>query len=908
MLTFLEETLNTIKKKHSDLSSIIFIFPSKRAGGFLKNYLKHNNLQTSFAPKIISIEEFIEELSDIKIIDTTELLFKSYDAYISTSPTTEKDDFEVYVSWATTLLNDFNEIDRYLIPPKQFFSYLNSIQDINHWYVQKKKTILIENYLSFWNSLYDFYKSLKQLLLKEGFAYQGLVYREAAESLEHYILSHGNKTHIFIGFNALNSAEQTIIQELLEIGNTEIFWDIDSHFYNDPKHTASYFIRKYTSEWKYYNNQPPKQIANNFETEKIISLVQTQKNIGQVKYIGQLLSKLSPQELSKTAIVLADEQFLKPLLYSLPPNVKNVNITMGILLKGFPSVVFFELLLSLHLNPTKTLYYKDVLAILNHPLATGLLSNTKQIVTQITKENLTYLSLSKLIDLDKDNQKKMLQLIFGDWQENSTTALKTCKELLIKLKKVFKNNSIEKVVLYELYNVFNKVEALNNDYLYLKKVKTVQNLFSELIAVTSIDFKGDAFHGLQIMGVLETRVLDFENIIIASVNEGVLPSGKSNSSFITYDLKQQFGLPLYTEKDAIYTYHFYRLLHRANNITLLYSNYTEGLNTGEKSRYISQLEIENYPKHTINKIVLTPSISVSKSTLKNVVKTDAVMERLKDIANKGFSPSSLTNYIRNPLDFYYQKILKINEINEVEETVAANTLGTIVHDTLEVFYKPLEGKFLSSEVLLKIKKQIDDEVTRQFKRTFKGGLFSKGKNLLIFEVAKRFVSNFIKFELSEIKAGNQIKIVKIENTLEANLTFPKFDFPMKIRGKIDRLDEYNGTLRIIDYKTGQVKQSDLEIIDWVHITSDYKYGKVFQVLAYAFMIQNEIPFEKAQAGVISFKNLTSGFLKYGQKTSMYSREKNQEITPETIENFITELKKLILEIFDPNIPFIEKEI
>jgi ATP-dependent exoDNAse (exonuclease V) beta subunit len=268
----------------------------------------------------------------------------------------------------------------------------------------------------------------------------------------------------------------------------------------------------------------------------------------------------------------------------------------------------------------------------------------------------------------------------------------------------------------------------------------------------------------------------------------------------------------------------------------------------------------------------------------------------------------LTSYIRNPLDFYFQKILKINAFEEVEETIAANTLGTIVHDTLESFYKPFEGVFLTSELLLKLKEHIHEEVTKQFRKTFKSGSFNTGKNLIIFEVAKRYISNFIDYELSEINAGNQIKILQIERTLAVEIPISEIDFPVRIGGKVDRVDEYNGQIRIIDYKTGKVEQSHLEIVNWSDITQDYKYSKVVQVLAYALMINKDMPISKFEAGIISFKNLNRGFLKFSTKEKPGGRTKNQEVTQETLELFIVELKKLILEITDPNIPFIEKEI
>lgn len=908
MVTFLQETLADIKKSHSDLSEITFILPSKRAGGFLMHELKKEASKTQFAPRIISIEEFIEEVSNVSIIDNTELLFKSYEAYLKTTSIIEKDDFETFSTWANTLLNDFNEIDRYLVEPEPFFNYLASIKTLERWGVNDEQTQLITNYLGFWKSLPEFYENIQALLLQENIGYQGMVYREAVANLEYYMNANGTKTHIFIGFNALNTAEQHILQELLETGNSIAYWDADNYFFQDTKHSASYFIRKYITEWNYFKNNEPKFIANNFEKPKYFQFVEVQKNVGQAKYVGELLSQLSEVEINKTAIVLGDENLLVPLLYSLPANLKSVNITMGVSLKNFPAVVFFELLFAIHLRNSETLYYKNILSILNHPLGNDLLPEAHSIADDLAKDNLTHISPQELFKLSKDQQKPMLQLLFEDWKNDGKNAINIALQILSELQKIHINHSVERTVLYQLTTIFSKIEALAQKYPYLKSIKTTLALFSELAASTSLDFEGDAYSGLQIMGVLETRVLDFENVIITSVNEGIFPSGKSNASFITYDLKQQFKLPLYNEKDAIYTYHFYRLLHRAERITLLYNNHSEGISTGEKSRFIRQLEIEKHAVHTIDKRILSPRVQLKPVSLKQVNKTEAVLQRLREIAEKGFSPSALTSYIRNPLDFYFQKILKLNEFEEVEETVAANTLGTIVHDTLETFYQPFENSILSVENLLKMKELIPDEVTKQFKITFKGGTFSKGKNLISFEVAKRYISNFIDREIADIKAGNTIKIIKIETDLTLEIPIPELNFPVKIHGKVDRVDKYNGQLRIIDYKTGLVNQGDVELVDWEELGLDYKFSKAFQILTYALMMNKEIPINNAEAGIISFKNLGSGFLKFGVKEKSGSRNKSQIITSETLDNFTIELKKLILEICDPNMPFIEKEI
>ncbi|QIE59824.1 PD-(D/E)XK nuclease family protein [Rasiella rasia] len=905
MLTFLEETLEHIQKTHQNLSDAVFILPSKRAGGFLKNYLRKTATSTQFLPKISSIEDLIQELSGLQIIDTTELLFKSYEVYKKTSSFKEKESFDQYAGWATTLLNDFNEVDRHLVDTQQFFDYLGSIKALERWNVTSQKTHFLENYVTFWKSLPLFYENLKAYLIENGVAYQGLVYREAVVAIEHYLHVNAQQQHYFIGFNALNVAEQQIIQAFLENGNSEVYWDAERSFVEDAAHSASLFFRRYTKQWKYFQQNNPQFISENFSGRKHINFVACQKNVSQLKYVGELLAKFSEEKLKNTAIVLADETLLLPLLHSLPQNVIHVNVTMGASLKTFPVTVFFESLLAVQSKNNSTYYYKDILKIIGHPVASKLIVS-KKIIAAISEENRSHYSLAQLLDIVEQQDKEIVTTLFNSFDDSPKKALVACEFLLQKLKGVIEKRSLENVVLFELHGIFTNLQSLEAKFDHLASLGALQELFLELIATTTIDFKGDAYEGLQVMGVLETRVLDFENVVLLSVNEGILPAGKSNSSYITYDLKKQFNLPLFTEKDAIYTYHFYHMLHRAKEVTMCYTNTSEGLNSGEKSRFLLQLEIEKQAQHVHSKFQVSPSLTFSSESLKTISKTESVQKRLQAIAAKGFSPSALTSYIRNPIDFYYQKVLGIKELDEVEETVAYNTLGTVVHDTLQHLYEPYCGTELSLEILKKLKSLASTEVAKQFSKSFSGGDISKGKNLIIFEVAKRYVHNLISLDESDLQSGNTIKIEHIESNLRVQLPISELSFPVHIHGKVDRVDSFNGQLRIIDYKTGSVHQGDLELVDWSTLNQDYKFSKAFQVLTYALMLHENHGFTSTQGGIISFKNMQGGFLKFCTKDS--SRTKNYNITEDTLLLFKEELKNLILEICNLDTPFTEKEI
>ncbi|MBJ6367363.1 PD-(D/E)XK nuclease family protein [Snuella sedimenti] len=921
MTTFIFDVLKDLQNNNATLSNITFILPSKRAGLFLKSQLAQITEETIFSPEIISIEAFVEDLSQLKKVTNTELLFEFYNTYVQHTKKETRDTFEPFSKWAQILLQDFNEIDRYLIPQERIFNYLSAIKEIElfHWSQEENQTDFIKNYLSFWNKLGSYYTNFTEQLLSKGIGYQGLIYRQAVEKLETYIKNNVNKQHVFLGFNALNTAEETIIQALLKRKLAKIYWDIDTVFIKNPLHDAALFTRQHKTNWPYFTENKFNWITNNYSKSKNISIYGVPKNIGQAKCIGSILNKIKKehQTLQNTAIVLGDENLLIPVLNSLPESIGPLNITMGFPLKSIPLASLFEIVFHIHKNTSGRFYYKDVINLLSHQYIRPLFKiddsdHASKIIETIDTNNIIYLTSERLKQI-AGSSNNYIDLLFSNWNKDIPKTLKNCQQLILAIKNHFDKSKASNLLsleyLYRFNELFNELIRLNSKYEHIHDLNALYSIYKELLSSETLDFQGEPLEGLQIMGMLESRVLDFETVIIASVNEGILPSGKTNNSFIPFDVKLENKLPTYKEKDAVYTYHFYRLLQRAKNIYLTYNTEADVLTAGEKSRFITQLELEGI--HNITHEIVTPQVPVIPSSLNTINKTKALHKELIKVAEKGFSPSSLTNYMRNPIDFYYQKILKIKEHDNVEETVAANTLGTVVHNTLEDFYKPLSDEFLTIEHVKNMKKDISKTVKHHFKDIYKEGDITKGKNLIIFEIAKRYVSNFLDLEIQDLKAGNQIKIIAIETDNKVVIDLPELDFPVRITGKVDRVDEYNGITRIIDYKTGRVDQNSVEIVNWGDITTDYKkFSKSFQVLSYAYMMQLsgqiQLPVE---AGIISFKNLNQGVLKFAKKdrTGAYAK-KDVLITRDTLDNFEKELKQLILEICNPNIPFIEKEV
>lgn len=550
-------------------------------------------------------------------------------------------------------------------------------------------------------------------------------------------------------------------------------------------------------------------------------------------------------------------------------------------------------------------YYKDVLDVLTHPLVEPY-AKTNHIVRIIKENNYTFITLNKILELNQ-NQSELFSLLFQKWENGSIAVLENIAAILLLIKQNFSNDNeeekIAKTFVYSVYKVINKLINYYSQHKHIDNIDTLHAIYKQIIDIAEVSFEGEPLRGLQIMGVLESRVLDFETVIVTSMNEGKFPAGKSQNSFIPYDVKRELGLPTFKEKDAIYTYHFYHLLQRAKNIYLIYNTENDGLDAGERSRFITQLEVEKKSKHNITFDIYNPVLPATAYQPMVIPKSEAVLERLKEIASVGFSPSALTSYIRNPIEFYFQKILRIREVEEVEENIALNTLGTIIHETLKALYEPFIGKFISESDIANCFKLLDDEVLKQFKLVYKEGEIKKGRNLLAFEVAKRNVSNFLKIELESIKNGDAIKIVALEQTFERNLVHPDLPFPVLIKGNVDRIELRNGKIRIIDYKTGKVEKANVVLKSWNGLTQELKNDKIIQVLAYAFMFEEHAGDIPIEVGIISFKNLKSGFLPFGFKEE---KDLDQIVSKDILNSYLEEIVLLLKEIFDTNIPFEEK--
>lgn len=909
MDSFISKVIKDVIFKHKNIAEVTFVLPSLRSCVFLKEELIAALNSTFILPKIVSIENYIQELADISLIDNTQLLFEFYSIYKSKIPKENIDTFENFSQWATIALHDFNDMDSYLVDQEAFFSNLRDIKRLNEWFQNKKPSELALNYFQLFEYLHILYTSLYKKLKQNKVGYQGLIYREATNNLE-YFSSNNPKNHIvFVGFNALNKAEEYIFQELLNSNLASIYWDATSNIL-ESSNEAGVFLRKYKSEWPYYKKNKFLWIDDELVNDKNIEIVGAPKNNSQIKYVGELISKI--QNFNKTALVLADENLLSLTLNSLPNNVDSINITMGYPLKDIPIASLFETLFKLHLNQQKfsnnnkpIFYYKDVLNILNDSFLNQMNGEILQkLIAKIKFENNIFITVHDLKEFLTELEIEDISFIFSlfHFSTDINDIIKQCILLINEIKNYVVG--VEKEYLYRFYTIFQQLETLNRRYNHIENLKTLSLFYNQLLQNEKLSFQGEPLKGLQLMGMLETRALDFETVIITSVNEGILPGGKNEISFIPFDVKKYFNLPTYQEKDAIFSYHFQRLLHRAKKCYLIYNTENDGYGSGEKSRFITKMEINN---PSILKTIISPKVQLCNKSILEIEKTPEVIQHLKKVFIKGISPSALANYIYNPIRFYEQKVLKIREENEVEETIAVNTMGTVIHEVLEKLYKPFEGTFISKEAINEMFPKIDSLLIQNFEEFYRKGNIKTGKNKLIFEVCKNHIERFLKQEIELLKQHKQLKIIALEKEFNTEVIIDGIDFPIKISGIVDRIDELDGVTRIIDYKTGKVEAKDLKISEISILHTDYKYTKALQVLLYSYLYNQETTNKSKpiEAGIISFKNLNSGFIKMNFSEKRGVNE--NLITQEKLELFLEELKGIIIEIMDSNIPFKQNE-
>jgi ATP-dependent helicase/nuclease subunit B len=947
METFLSELASELLSRHRNhLADICVVMPNRRAGLFLKKNLREKASGTILAPDIFSIEDFLTHLTGLKVADNTRLLFVLFDIH-TTLEGDKAQPLEEFMKTAQKMLADFNDIDKYLAEPQKLFGFLNEAKAIERWNPDGTPLTPTElDYLRFYQRLLDYYTSLNRQLNSLGEAYQGMIYRRAAGQIESYSTGMPWVKIYFAGFNALTPAEEHVIGHLRESGKAEMIRDVDDYYISGTEQEAGYFFRK----------QLAREGAEKFgkigfhlrNDAKKIHLHGTPGISGQVALAAGLLNDILNNRTVErndagalhTALVPADEQLLIPLLNALPENPGKVNVSMGYPLKLTPAYTFILTIFRLYENAERLrsagdekhfrFYFRDIVALLKQPFVAAT-TNVEGLLKAVTRSKQVFYSGEELQWIWKKQEHTgtagLLEIMLINHQPGALGLLQILEDA-VRLIRDFYNASeqasktathhrIQQEYLYLTATLLQRIRELNARFDSIQSIRALREIFVLLAKVSNLPFSGEPLEGIQIMGMLETRNLDFESVILVAANEGILPGDGKSNSFIPYDIRADFNLPNHNHHNAVAAYHFYHLLQRAKEIHIIYNTEATQLGGGERSRFVQQLVTEylHYnPAASIRELVQTPDVpDKSGQRAISVAKNERVFERLQEKAIAGFSPTSLNIFRRCSLQFYFQNIAGVKPADEMEETIEHRTIGSIVHRVLEKLYMPYLNAYITPQIIDVMKQKAGNTLSDAFEELYSGGQIKFGRNRLLYEVINNFIFAFLDFEKAFLgrneASGNRLRILGLEKSIEPKegiFSLPELpDIKINFRGSIDRVDELNDTIRIIDYKTGRINSpSDLRIVDWKDFADGSKKDKPFQVLMYAWLYKKQImngP-QPLTGGVISLRNLSNGLMSFGIKSQGKSAV-DEQIDDLKLEAFEEYLGTLFHRMFDRNEPF-----
>jgi len=942
------ETYYSAQKE--SISNFSFVFPNRRAGLFFQRYLASIAQKPIFSPEILTINECFAMASQWQNADRLSNLFRLYRIYKQQSGSDES--FDSFVFWGEMLLSDFDDVDKYRVDAKQLFTNITELKQIDQLFnvFSEKQVEAIrqfwsnfvpvtegktqEDFVATWKILLPVYEQFRAELLAENTATDGMICRDVADRLhaKEDVPEFIEKQFVFVGFNALNPCERTLMAELQKRNQADFYWDYDAAELRDADNQASRF---YAENLHIFPSKYPLESIVETLDEKEIELIAVPSAVGQTKQVYSILNKLYPkkssdanipEELStinyqlstswiNTAIVLPDESLLVPLLHSLPQQIGKVNVTMGFPLKSTPVSGLiehiFELQRRMRVSGDRISFYHQTVAnILNHQyisLLCGVEAN--RLTHKMAENNWIY------IDAHELNKNELLATIFVP-QTNTQNFLPYLLQILRSLQNGWQqasddghNYQLECDFLYQYYVTINRM----SDILKAKPTEvdmnmdTLVRLTRQLTAGITIPFVGEPLDGLQIMGVLETRGLDFENLIITSFNEGIFPAKSSANSFIPYNLRRGFELPTTEHQDAITAYNFYRLIHRAKRIYFLYDSRTEGMQTGEVSRFMHQLYY-HYGVEAKKKSI-SFDIGFGNAQAIQVDKTSAVMEKvLRFAATDGLSlsASSINTYIDCPLQFYLTKVEVVEQAEEVLETVEASMFGSLFHKVMENLYLPFKGHIIQSDdfdLLIKSTLQIDNEILRAFnseyfKRKPGASLIPlEGNNLLIASVLRKYILQVLKVD----KKHAPFRYISSEERCSLQYPIQNGAINVNLKGFIDRIDEKEGRLRILDYKTGTGKLEFKNLDEVFEHNKDNRPKFVLQTFLYGIFYKEKAAGKTITPGIYYIRDV----FKDEFDTELTDKESKEKVTDfEPYENdFREHLTSCLEEIFNPEIPF-----
>lgn len=942
METFLKQVAHDLyNKTEGNFTKVAIVFPNKRASLFFNEYLAQESDRPIWSPTYVSISELFRQSSDLSIADPIKLVCDLYKVF--QKATGSKETLDDFYFWGEMLIADFDDADKNMADTHALFSNLKDLNELmdNYDFLEEGQkealsqffhnfsinqvTELKQRFISMWNVLGDIYTEYKALLESQSIAYEGMLYRQVIEQLDVEALPY-NK-YIFVGFNVLNKVEHTLFKKLNEAGKAMFYWDYDTFYLNKTPHEAGEFIRRNLRD---FPSELPASFFDNLNQPKEVTFIESPTENGQVRYLPQWIRENLTSQEKETAVVLCNEALLQPVLHALPDNVKHINITMGFPLSQTPAYSFVNALMELHTsgyNPNNGRYlFAEVISVLKHPYTRQLSPEAEKLEQTLTRDNRFYPLPSEL------KQDNVLELLFTPRRNNldlCSMLSEALKEVAVIYQQQAASHSdafdqLYRESLFKTYTLVNRFHTLIESKELNVQAGTFQRLLTRVMSSSSIPFHGEPAIGMQVMGVLETRNLDFRHLIMLSVNEGQLPKAGGDSSFIPYNLRKAFGMTTIDHKIAVYAYYFYRLMQRTEKVTLVYNTATDGINRGELSRFMLQFLIEwGYP---VLRKQLEAAQSPQDSTPIIIEKTPDVMERMKsvfDIRNNPkalISPSALNCYLDCPLKFYYKYVALLSAPDEVTADIDSAKFGSIFHYAAEHIYKDLtaHGKLISKEnleTLLKDEVRLQTYVDNGFKELF----FNLPQNeqpeyngiqLINSAVIVKYIQQLLRNDLRYAP----FTFVGSEQRIFENIEIytPTGDIQSRIGGIIDRIDSKGESLRIVDYKTGGDADTPANVQS-LFIPDKKRSNYVFQTFLYASIVCKKLR-EKNDSRLVAPALLyihRAASENYSPVIQMGEPRKPKEPVDNFAQyegDFRENLKTLLEDIFNPDISFTQTEI
>lgn len=931
------------KHTEGNLAHTAVVFPNKRAGLFFNEYLAQESDSPIWSPAYVSISELFRSLSPWEVGDPVKLVCELYKIFRRETQSTETlDDFYF---WGEMLISDFDDADKNKVDTDKLFSNLQDLRNIMDDYTFiddeqeeairqffqnfsiERRTALKERFISLWDVLGNIYKGFRESLASQNIAYEGMMYRHVIEHLNVDKLPY--EKYVFVGFNVLNKVEHTLFTQLKDAGKAVFYWDYDEFYMKENRqavtHEAGEFIRRNLRD---FPSPLSGELFKNLSKPKEVHYIASSTENAQARYLPQWIRNNLTTPEKETAVVLCNEALLQPVLHSLPAEVKHVNITMGFPLSQTPVYSFLIALLELHTHgfnfKSGRYTFQSVVTLLKHPYTRQLTGQAELLEKELTRNNRFYPLPG---ELGKD---EFLTRLFTPLSGNLNLCIRL-SETLQQVAGIYQANTsgtedtdafnqLYRESLFKAYTTINRFRTLIEEDELTVQSETFRRLLVKVLSATNIPFHGEPAIGMQVMGVLETRNLDFRHLVLLSVNEGQLPKSGGDSSFIPYNLRKAFGMTTIEHKIAVYAYYFYRLLQRAERITLMYNTSSDGLNRGEWSRFMLQFLIE-WP-HPITRQFLEAGQSPQGTSSITVEKTPDVMRRMQSLFDvrtnpkAKFSPSALNYYLDCPLKFYYRYVAGLSAPDEVSAEIDSATFGSIFHYAAEHIYKDLttHGKVINKEALetlLRNEVKLQDYVDTAFKKLFFNVPQNEkpeynGVQLINSAVIARYLKQLLQNDLRYAPFTFIASEMEVDEPID--IQTPKGVIKSRIGGIIDRMDSKDGTLRIVDYKTGGDADTPPHV-ESLFIPDKKRSNYVFQTFLYAAIMCRKQPTMKIAPALLYIHRAATET--YSPVIQMGESRKPKEAVEDFSKyekEYRERLQGLLEEIFNPEKSFTQTEI